>query len=446
VILIEKAPFPRSHIGESLIGEILPLLDVLGVRREIEEESFIRTRAAWIRWTSTTEYREFGGANGFQVDRARFDELLLCNARRAGVQILQPARVREIRSNDGRGWSLAVETPNGDPTQVDCSFLIDATGRASILGGARVRTGASTLALYAYWHKHAVQGPETRVESGQSEWFWGAPLPNGLFNGTVFIDTVRFAQGVAAAGTLDNFYWQLISSSELLAGCVKGTRVTPVMVCDATCTCAEAPMVGRSIKVGEAAFSVDPLSSQGVQLAIGSALHAAAAIHTMIEHPDDSTLARDFYVERQKQSVLFHKQAAGQFYANAATVQGTQFWRRRSIPPATPEAEAQSQQTRLPASKDLICIAPNVCLRTVPIVENAFVVPALGVVVPNSAVPIVFLEGVKAAPLIEMISAPITLGEIIQRWMRSGSISSDLAVKILRRAFELKILSFGNNS
>ena len=196
--------------------------------------------------------------------------------------VLQPARATQISNNHEQGWTLAVKTRSGGGANVKCFFLVDATGRTSILGGARTRSGAPTLALYAYWQDTAIEGTETRVEAGESEWFWGAPLPQGQFNATVFIDSASFALGVAAAGSLDDFYSGLIGRSHLIADCLKGTRTTQVQVCDATCSYVETPCIGNSIKVGEAAFSIDPLSSQGVQTAIGSALHAAAVIHTIL--------------------------------------------------------------------------------------------------------------------------------------------------------------------
>src|SRR5207302_11194274 len=114
-------------------------------------------------------------------------------------------------------------------------------------------------------------------------------------NATAFIDSANFAPGVAGAGSLENFYVELIGRSHLIAGCLKGTRTTHVQVCDATCSYSEMQLSGNSIKVGEASFSIDPLSSQGVQIAIGSALHAAAVIHTILERPGHDALAREFY-------------------------------------------------------------------------------------------------------------------------------------------------------
>jgi len=444
VILVEKASFPRPHIGESIIGGVLPLLDVLELRQEIEQESFLRTKAAFVRWTGATEYRELTGANGFQVDRARFDHLLLRSACKGGAQILQPARAVEINKTGEHGWALSVQAADGDSVRVECSFLVDATGRAATLGGKRTRTGAPTLALYAYWQDADIRGTETRVEAGQSEWFWGAPLPQGQFNATAFLDTSRFAKDLADAGSLDKLYARLIGSSDLLAGCLKGTRITPVQVCDATCNCDEAPLTGNSIKVGEAAFSIDPLSSQGVQTAIGSALHAGAVIHTIMERPGDALLAQEFYIERQRRSVALHGSAAGQFYAEAAKIHPTEFWQRRSIPSSPADMPIPSQPSLMPTPQCLVRVSPGVYFQTVPIVEDAYVIPATAVVTREIKEPTIFLEGIKASQLIEMVDVPMTCEELVRRW--TTSIPAQQALKILRQALDLKILCVEKSS
>jgi hypothetical protein len=98
----------------------------------------------------------------------------------------------------------------------------------------------------------------------------------------------------------------------------------------------------------------------------------------------------------------------------------------------------------MPSPESLVRIAPGVCLRTVPIIENAFVVPATAVVLSAMDGPIVFLEGTKVAPLIEMIDVPIACQEILRRW--TTSIPLPMALAILRRALDLGILCFDNQA
>ena len=225
VVLIEKSRFPRPHIGESLTGGVLPLLEVLQLRNEIEREGFLRTSTALIRWAGATEVRNTFGAPGFQVERSRFDEIILKAAESAGAAILQPARIVEFARRPGGRWAIGARHADGDTIRVDCDLLVDATGRASAFGGRRNLNGIRTIALYAYWRNSCVTGPETRVEAGPGGWYWGAPLPNGLFNATVFVDTRSLRDQSIGA-----LYHRLVASSELLRPCLAGTRVGSVQV------------------------------------------------------------------------------------------------------------------------------------------------------------------------------------------------------------------------
>jgi len=330
VVLVEKSVFPRQHIGESLPGSILPLLEALQIRSRIEDEGFLRTKAVLICWADAPEVRQIDGPPGFQVDRSCFDMIMLQASKDAGAQVFQPAHAIHIARNSRERWSMVISHVDGNHVYVDCDFLIDASGRSAALGGRRSLIGAPTLALYAYWKCTALEGPETRVEAGVAEWFWGAPLPQGLFNATVLIDRSRYKEGVDDAGSTERFYDQLIGSSELLRFCLTGIRTSRVKVCDATCHSDDLPIVNGLIKVGEAAFTIDPLSSQGVQTAIGCGLHGAAVVHTMLVRPENTAIAQQFYLERQRRSVEFHRRAAGSMYANALRKFPTDFWSRRS--------------------------------------------------------------------------------------------------------------------
>ncbi|MEG4521088.1 MULTISPECIES: FAD-dependent oxidoreductase [unclassified Microcoleus] len=53
VCLIEKAAFPRPHIGESLPPSIIQVFELLGVRSLIEAAGFLRSHRARVRWSST---------------------------------------------------------------------------------------------------------------------------------------------------------------------------------------------------------------------------------------------------------------------------------------------------------------------------------------------------------------------------------------------------------
>lgn len=50
VAIVEKARFPRRHIGESLTAGLMPLLQTLGLRDEVEGAGFIVSQWASVIW------------------------------------------------------------------------------------------------------------------------------------------------------------------------------------------------------------------------------------------------------------------------------------------------------------------------------------------------------------------------------------------------------------
>src|SRR5262245_53127373 len=128
-LLVERARFPRPRLGESLSAGVLPLLASIGAAVAIESAGFRRIESVERTWGGDTEIRRAPHAEGLLADRGVFDALLLENARRHAVQVLQPACVRECK-RDVDGWNLRLQTPQGD-RQLHAEFLADARGRSS---------------------------------------------------------------------------------------------------------------------------------------------------------------------------------------------------------------------------------------------------------------------------------------------------------------------------
>ena len=65
------------------------------------------------------------------------------------------------------------------------------SGRGAASGRRRMQTGAPTLAVFAYWRRLACRRAP-RIEAGEDAWFWGVPLPNGIYNTLAFVDPKAF--------------------------------------------------------------------------------------------------------------------------------------------------------------------------------------------------------------------------------------------------------------
>lgn len=419
VVVVEKQIFPRAHVGESVTPGVLPLLEVLGTRERIERQEFLRPERVLLHWPPHRGYKSLGPVPGFQVDRAKFDMAMLDAAREAGAIVLEGAQLLRWEHTPTSGWDLTIAW-QGKVVFVERCFVIDATGRRGLMGGKKRRYGAPTLGLWNYWRNCAISGQETRVEAGAEQWYWGAPLPDGTFNATVFVDPQRFQDDLQHLGSVESVYQHLLTASELMAGCLEGHSIGPATVCDATCYTDDDPLMSDLIKVGEALFSVDPLSSQGVQTALGTALHAAAVVHTVLQRSGDREIAEQFYRERQREAVTFHRSTAAYLYSQVALEREARFWQERAR-----EQTGQREQGAVPAmrptgktptGKTRVKLGPQTQILPTPCLEGDFIVKRSAVTHPDRIRPTVFLGGVAIAPLLDDLRTPLTVQETLRVW------------------------------
>jgi flavin-dependent dehydrogenase len=188
-------------VGESLSAGILPLLEALESRSVVDAAGLLRPHRVQLSWGAATQPApEDFAATGFQVDRGLFDQLLLTAAGAAGVVVWQPAQAHRPNYAAGR-WRIPIERA-GQVSEVQARYLVDATGRHSIVAAGRSRFAAPTLALHGQWQNCplAVE-PASYLEAAATHWLWGGPLPDGTFSAAVFLDTRHHRAGGRAALT-----------------------------------------------------------------------------------------------------------------------------------------------------------------------------------------------------------------------------------------------------
>ncbi len=434
VCLIEASSFPRQHIGESLPPGILPLFDFVGLRQRVEQASFLRPTGAIVRWGGIQRQLNFTlGTPGFQVDRGRFDQLLLDAAKEAGVTVLQPARAFPPQLVNGDRWDVPVKYAN-EALRVKAAFLVDASGRRSGLSARRRRISKPTLALYAYWRDVRIEGDQTRVEAGHEEWFWGAPLPDQTFNASVFIHPSRCRVATGVQG-LESFYRSLVAGSNLLRGCLEGELSSRVYACDASTYVAEQAVTPCSIKVGEASFAIDPLSSQGVQAAMSSAVHASIVVHTLLTCPANSSAALRFYRERQEETAAFHQRIATHYYSEQHAVSHKSFWEERA---GHSSRTAMRLDRSTPGNSSLgrkvfgencrFRRSQSVRFEHLPCIVGDTIQSVWSVAHPSLERPVAFIKNIEIAPLLRSMNSEETLVEILRRWSAFTSPAAGLEI------------------
>lgn len=402
VTLLERAPPPRPHVGESLTPGVANIAALLGVGAQVGALAHARA-PAFVAWESERlEVRDAAQGNTM-VDRAAFDRLLFETVSARGGRCLAPARLERLDGEPG-AWRASVTAPHGTMT-VRARLVVDARGRQ---GGARSATAPAMLALWS----DLEDGPRANlVEARPEGWIWGARRPDGRFRVMAFTDP----RLVRASGPAHWLHAQL-ASSRLFAAAARVLRPEAVCACAATPGQDAASWQPGLIKTGDAAFSIDPLSSSGVEKAMRFALQSAVAAHTMLGDAKAESLARRFHDERLAEAVSMHAAWARRYYALAWPDDGHAFWRlRRAAPQPVHEAEPEAAAvTALPPGRIRLC--ERLAIVDHPCVVDDRVQLRRALVHPNLARPVAFLDGAEVAPLLDVLRATPWLRSAMEIW------------------------------
>jgi flavin-dependent dehydrogenase len=424
VRIFEAARFPRPHIGESLHANIVSLFEELGVSEEIQDAGFLRPRGAVVRWAGETRLRS-EAAEGFQVDRGRFDAILLHAAARAGARVSQPARVTQFEKIHQGAWRLIV-MESGVSWQCSCRFVVDATGRTGCLTGRRrLNLQPQTMAIYAYWRCPNWAGDETLIEAGADRWYWAAPLPDGSVNATVFVDATLI-DGRGRAG-LTELYLRLLRDFTLTTGHLRGSLSTSVRACSAAASCTADPIGEGWIKIGEAAIALDPLSSQGVQHAISSGLQGAAVVNSMLAYPESRAAAIAFCREHLVETARQHTATAAIFYREQDDATPSSFWNSRAKG-SVPDSTRAARRPHVLAMDAPLRLNPLATWQQSPALWDDRISWRSALHLPGRR-PIIWLEGEAVADLIQPPFVWLSAHELLASW--SAVMGSHLAIRIL---------------
>lgn len=293
VRIIEREPFPRFRIGESLLPGGNALLKRLGVWDKMDEAGFIRKYGAeFVSGDGQSRVHNVfadglvkGMDHTYQVERARFDKLLLDNAVDKGAELVQPAKVVEA-SQAKEGWSLSVTTEEGRHL-VNCKWLLDGSGRTAFVGKRLKLTQdeipyPKRFAVYNHFEgiprrsgKEAGNIIITRLSNG---WFWAIPLDENKTS--VGVVSTRDREEWKQDGfTPQTFFQNQVDRAPFLSELMAEAKPCDEYRVTADYTYSFSNYAGPNyVLMGDAAGFIDPIFSSGVYLAMRSASMAADAV------------------------------------------------------------------------------------------------------------------------------------------------------------------------
>lgn len=360
VVVMEKVVFPRSHVGISLSPGVEHWLKVLGVDVSVELSA-----RSFILWEGDEVVEKAGG---WHVDRGWFDQLLL-NA--SGARVIF-GNAYPIENELGE-WDVYIEQEH----RFTARFLVAATGRRPLLKGRRRAILPVTVAGYA-----SCGVADTFIEAGEDCWYWGG---GGL--GFVFADPVT----VQKFDSIEAFFVDKMDRSRLISS----TRFGEVMMCTATAYVDESPVGRNFIKVGDAVFTMDPLSAQGVQKALKTGVQGAVVVNTILK--GDAAAAVAYYENMISTEVSKHVRWTRAFYSRQGRFE-SEFWERRS---SLVVGIAEDDQVVRMGVEDLLIANPAAVVEKVPVMGKEFIEYAYGMRVPGSEEPFVYVD---ERPVVEMVN------------------------------------------
>jgi flavin-dependent dehydrogenase len=343
VTLLERATFPRYHIGESLLPTIIPILDLLGAREKVEALGFQRKHGAFLEWGPETWALNFGELSGnlsyaLQVERSEFDHALLEHAKSQGVAAFDGVEVQSL-AFDGERPRSAHWTRKGagnggaSEGEIEFDFLIDASGRAGLMANRymhnrRFHKVFQNIGIWAYWEgaDRMATGREgdIAVSSIPEGWLWAIPLKNdGMSVGVVMHrDTVMAKRPI----DLKAIYLEAIEQSKKVREIVRPGRLVSEMYSEQDYSYASRKFCGPGyFLVGDAACFLDPLLSSGVHLATYSALLAAASILSLDRSEVTPEEASAYFEMSYRQAYLRFLVFLSAFY-DVGRAKETYFW------------------------------------------------------------------------------------------------------------------------
>jgi hypothetical protein len=230
-----------------------------------------------------------------------------------------------------------------------------------------------------------------------------------------FVDRDLLARHGVRRPNLGALYTELLAGSAC-AGALIGARLADrVSARDATCYADLEPVDETSIKLGEAALAIDPLSSSGVLAALQSGLTGSVVAHTLLSRPEHALAAIAFYRDHQHHTMDQHRSWARGYYGGHRIHAAEPYWRRRSSDPVEVLPEPLAVDLK-PLLHRRVRLARDAALTPTPcaIGDHIELRPAL--THPSLRRPVAYLGGLELAPLIECLRRGCTLEGVIEAW------------------------------
>lgn len=295
VLVLERQKFPRFSIGESLLVHCLDFVAEAGMLDAVNAAGFQHKNGA--AFARNGEYADYdfgdrftpGRASTFQVQRARFDQILADEAQKQGVEIRYEVEITGVTEPGASGTrTVTARSMNGGETRaIEADFILDASGFGRTLPKLLDLESPSQFPTRQSIFTHVADGiPEGAFDRNKIRvtvhpenpgvWFWLIPFSGG-----------RASLGVVAekafleryAGPPEQKLRAVVAEDRGLASLLADAEWdTPVRELHGYASNVKTMSGPGFALLGNAAEFLDPVFSSGVTIAMRSASMAASVL------------------------------------------------------------------------------------------------------------------------------------------------------------------------
>ena len=306
VVLLEKAQHPRFHIGESLLPANMPLFERLGVAEQVKAIGVEKWGAEFVSpHHEMSQSFVFADAwdksipHAYQVKRAEFDEILIRNAEKKGVEVLECCKAKGIEFlPDNAGAVVRAEHDDGRATEFQARFVVDASGRDTFLANRfqikHRNPKHNSSAIYGHFsgakrHEGQAEGNIT-IFWFEHGWFWFIPMQGDVTS--IGMVTWPYYMKTRGSRSIEQFLMDGIAMCPALTERLKMAKLVNEVEATGNFSYVSERNHGENyLLLGDAYAFIDPVFSSGVLLAMNSGVIGAEAIDTCLRRPAEAPAA-----------------------------------------------------------------------------------------------------------------------------------------------------------
>ena len=330
VLLLEREPFPRYHIGESLIPYTWFTLNRLGVVDWLHKSA--NPKKYSVQFVSITgkvsqpfyffQTIKHECSQTWQVFRGEFDQMLLDNAQSKGVEVRHHVSVRDVLMEGSRVVGVRADEKDGvKGREIRAKVVVDASGRDALLsrkfGWRDKDPDLNKIAVWSYY-KGAKRDPgldegaTTVAYIPQKGWFWYIPQHSDIVSVGVVAEPSYLYRDTRDPNEI---YAREVDACAWIRDHVSaGEQIEPVRVTGEYTYHSKRIGGDGFCLVGDAFAFLDPLFSTGVFLALKSGEMAADAVHAGLTSGNVTAAHFDEYIARQRHAVYSFRKLVRAFY------------------------------------------------------------------------------------------------------------------------------------